>query len=295
LIAAMSSDPITSSDPMISDTFDPELEAEFAAEFEPEAEATPGKKGMVGKAVAVAVKMWLRSQLEGHQNLQLEIQATNRQLLTGTIPQVNVSGEELVYRGLYLTQIQLQANQIKANLGQVMRGKSFQLQQNIRVAANVILQQDDLSASASAPLLSRALGQLLLLLLKSSPGFVELLADLVQAADPSLTNVDLTLLKACQIHNPQIRLGDQRVSLSLPLRTPQNVTLPLALRFGVELPNPQSMRLRHVEWLTSLEANRGRPIAELDGLTADLGDLSIQSLLLHPEALKATCEFTVRS
>lgn len=273
---------------------DDDLEADFTADEDEADSPTPGKKGMVGKVAAAAVKLWLRSQLEHHQTLKLDIHATNRQLLGGTIPQVNVQGQDLVYRGLHLNQIQLQANQIRMNLGQVMRGKSFQLQQTVRVSAQVLLQQTDLSASASAPLLAKALRQLLLLLLKSSPGFVELLADLVQAADPSLTQVDLDLLKACQIHNPQIRLGDERVSLSLPLKTPQGVTLPLALRFAVELPDPQSMRLRQIEWLTSLEANRGRPIAELDGLTAHLGDVAIQSLSLQPDALKAACEFTVR-
>jgi hypothetical protein len=249
-----------------------------------------GKRGMIGKAVAAAVQLWLRSKLQKHERLELSIQASNRQLLTGQIPQVDVVGEGLVYRGIHLRQIKIQGSQIKMNLGGVIRGQSFQLKQPIRVAANLELAQADLEASLDSPLLAKALKALIALLVKSTPSFAELITELLQGEATAVLD-----LKQIEIKDPKIRLGAERVSLGLPLVTSTGKILPLFLRFGLGLENPQRLKFYTVEWLTSLEANRGMAIPELDGLSADLGtDVALHSLDLQPDALRATGQFTVR-
>jgi LmeA-like phospholipid-binding len=250
-----------------------------------------GKRGMIGKAVAGAVQLWMRSKLQHHDHLDLQIQASNRQLLTGHIPQVDVVGQGLVYKGVHVRQIQIQGSKIKMNLGQVIRGKSFQLKQPLMVAANLELHQTDLAASATSPLLVGALQDLVGLLVKSTPSFAELLTELLQGEDTA-SSPDLSNIK---IQDPQIRLGEQRVSLGLPLVMVTGKCLPLFLRFGLGLDSPQHLKFCQVEWLTSLEANRGMAIPELDGITANLGqDVALTSLDLQPERLMVSGEFTVR-
>jgi hypothetical protein len=270
---------------------DQELELEAEAEDDGAGTPAKGKRGMIGKAVAGAVQLWMRSKLQHHDHLDLQIQASNRQLLTGHIPQVDVVGQGLVYKGLHVRQIQIQGSKIKMNLGQVIRGKSFQLKQPLMVAANLELHQADLIASATSPLLVGALQDLVALLVKSTPSFAELLAELLQGEDTT-RSADLSNLK---IQDPQIRLGEQRVSLGLPLVMVTGRCLPLFLRFSLGLDSPQQLKFQQVEWLTSLEANRGMAIPELDGITANLGeDVALTSLDLQPEKLLVTGKFTVR-
>jgi hypothetical protein len=276
------------------DDLDPDLAAELAlaedAEGDSSTDKPAGKRGMMGKAVAAAVQLWLRSKLERHDHLDLQIQASNRQLLTGQIPQVDILGQGLVYKGVHVSQIKVQGSQIRMNLGQVIRGKSFQLKQPILVAANLELYQTDLTASSASPLLIKALQDLVALLVRSTPSFAELLTELLQGDSshpPDLKNI--------RIQEPQIHLGEERVSLGLPLLTASGSSLPLFLRFGLGLDSPQHLQFRQVEWLTSLEAKRGMAIPELEGITANLGqDVALTRLNLQPECLAVTGEFTVR-
>jgi hypothetical protein len=113
--------------------------------------------GLISRVLAPAVRLWLRSQLESVENLELHIQAGDRQLLSGTLQQVSASASKAVYRGLHFSTVQVSAEQIQTNLRQVVRGKPFRLLAAFPVAGSVKITQADLNASVSAPLLATAL------------------------------------------------------------------------------------------------------------------------------------------
>ncbi|MEL6163726.1 MAG: LmeA family phospholipid-binding protein, partial [Cyanobacteria bacterium J06628_3] len=62
---------------------------------------------LVTNILAEAIKLWLRTQVSHIEQLQLDIQARNRQILSGYIPSVSIVAEKAVYQGLHLSKIDL--------------------------------------------------------------------------------------------------------------------------------------------------------------------------------------------
>lgn len=121
---------------------------------------------LISRVLAPAVKLWLKSQLEHVENLQITIEAGDRQLLSGGVNRVSASASKAIYQGLHLSQIQIIGTQIKTNLGQVVRGKPFRLLSPFPVEGELMLSESDLNASLHAPLLSHAVTEFLISLLQ---------------------------------------------------------------------------------------------------------------------------------
>lgn len=123
---------------------------------------------LIGKVLSPAIKLWLRSQVQQIDRLELEIAGSDRQILTGNIPRVSILASQAVYQGLHITQVQLEAQEIHINLGQVIKGKPLRLLDKVPVRGNLYLTQADLNASLASPLLTDALTDLLLKLFNDS-------------------------------------------------------------------------------------------------------------------------------
>lgn len=123
---------------------------------------------MLSKLLSKAVELWLRSQVSHVQTLQLTIHGTNQQLLSGEIPQVDLTATHAVYQELHLSEVALTGKNIKINLRQILRGKPIQLREPISLTGQLKLTAPDLEASLSAPLLSTALDELLQTLVANS-------------------------------------------------------------------------------------------------------------------------------
>ncbi|AFZ04023.1 DUF2993 domain-containing protein [Calothrix sp. PCC 6303] len=120
---------------------------------------------MISKVLTKALKLWLRSQTTKIGHLDLKIEASDRQLLSGSIPQVSIFAQNAVYQGLHLTEANLIAENIRINIGSVLKGQPLKLLEAIPVFGNVVLTEEDLNASLASTLLSNALNDALIKLI----------------------------------------------------------------------------------------------------------------------------------
>ena len=123
------------------------------------------KVRIITKVLTSAIKLWLRSQLNQVSHLEVQITASDRQLLSGCIPGVSISASNAVYQGLHITQIELQAEKIQLNVASILKGQPLQLSAIVPVVGKLIIAEQDLNNSLSSPLLLTAINDLLLPLL----------------------------------------------------------------------------------------------------------------------------------
>ncbi len=226
-----------------------------------------GKSRLISSVLGPAIRLWLRSQVEQVEELQVTVVAGDRQILTGTIPEVRLSAQKAVYQGLHLSQIALKGQNIRANLGQVIRGQALRLLEPISLTGSLQLHQTDLQASLDSPLLRS--------------GVLEFLRGLLQAGGCSLaTEPGLTLGKV------GISLGQNTVSLDATLIPAQGEPFSVGLTTGLQMADPHTLELLDPRWL---ENSSSLPLQPLASLKFDLGaETRIQTLVLTPEQL--SCE-----
>ena len=123
---------------------------------------------LISKVLSPALRLWLRSQVESVAELNFSIQGKDRQILTGYIPSISLNSSRAVYQGLHLGEVELLGENIRINIGQVLKGKPLQLLEPIQVTGQVRLDQADLEASLSSSLLVSAFKDLLELVLEES-------------------------------------------------------------------------------------------------------------------------------
>ena len=56
---------------------------------------------MISKILSPALKLWLRTQVEQIENLEVKISSGNRQIVKGYIPSVFIASDCAVYQGLH--------------------------------------------------------------------------------------------------------------------------------------------------------------------------------------------------
>jgi hypothetical protein len=128
---------------------------------------SPKQRKLISKILAPALKLWLRSQLDAIENLQLSITGGNRQILSGSIPAVVISASHAIYQGIHLSQIFLEGRGIRFNIGEVIKGHPLHLIDPVPIDAQLNLSQGDLNASLKAPLFRNAVQDFLLSWLQS--------------------------------------------------------------------------------------------------------------------------------
>jgi LmeA-like phospholipid-binding len=229
---------------------------------------------LIGKVLTPALRLWLRSQVEHIEQLEIGIQASDRQILSGHIQQVNLSAEQAVYQGLHLSQIKVIGQNIRMNLGQVVRGKPLQLLEPIAIALTGLLQEADLNASMESPLLKAGVKEFLVTLLKSSGDEVE---------------PDLDLQKF------QVRFEESQVVLAATLISASGMENAIALRSGFEMARPDCLRLVNPQWLPHANAKRGLAIEDLNGYEFNLGeDTQIEELKFEVGQIRCQAKLLVR-
>ncbi|MGH8001616.1 MAG: LmeA family phospholipid-binding protein [Brasilonema sp.] len=123
------------------------------------------KTRIVTNVLTAALKLWLKTQVSQVCQLEVEIRASDRQILSGCIPWISVFATHAVYQGLHLTQIQLVAENIRINIGAVLKGQPLRLLEKVPVVGELIQSEEDLNTSVSSALLSTALHDVLVELL----------------------------------------------------------------------------------------------------------------------------------
>lgn len=131
------------------------------------------KSNFLTTLLTPALKVWLSSQLETVQGLQIKIVSTDRQLLRGIISKVSLTSDFAIYQGLNFDQISLAAEEIKVNITQILRGEPLQLLKPISISVKMRMTETHLNDSRSSPLLQSGLKDFLFLLFQtdSLPAF----------------------------------------------------------------------------------------------------------------------------
>ncbi|MBP0022115.1 MAG: DUF2993 domain-containing protein [Cyanobacteria bacterium SBLK] len=119
-------------------------------------------RGRISKILSPALRFWLRSQVDRLDRLELDIAGKNRQILTGFIPKVSLVFEGAIYQALHFRQGWAIGENIRINLGQVIKGKPLQILEPITVTGALLLTEADLKNSLNSPLLATALKDFLM-------------------------------------------------------------------------------------------------------------------------------------
>ncbi|BBD59253.1 hypothetical protein NIES2109_20360 [Nostoc sp. HK-01] len=212
---------------------------------------------IITNVLTTAVKLWLRAQVSHVSQLEVDIKASDRQLLSGRIPWVSISANDAVYQGLHITRIQLVAENIQVNIGAVLKGQPLRLLATVPVVGELIVDEKDLNSSVSSELLSTALNEVLVKLLPEH------------------------CLKSKQIAWEKIILENHRIILAAILTCPSDNT-PLEISLNLNLVSNQKLRLSQIQVLEN-----GAPlVAGNEDYHLDLGsDVEIQELSVIPAQL----------
>ena len=204
----------------------------------------------IAKIISLAIRLWLRSQTDRLEHLEVKITGKNRQILTGYIPKVALAIEGAIYQGLHFTQGCIIGENIRINLGQVIKGKPLQLLEPIAVTGEVLLAERDLQTSLNSSLLSKALKDFLLNLVSTPQDPEDSNRDLQNESNQdnyldchqNNSNFDRNL-EEWQIDWQNIEIQPPEIFLTGIVTTPEKNATPLRLRAGLELVSPSQLRL----------------------------------------------------
>ncbi|MFZ9738501.1 MAG: DUF2993 domain-containing protein [Prochlorotrichaceae cyanobacterium] len=233
------------------------------------------KTDLIRRLLKPAIKLWLRSQVEASHQIEFEIESSDRELLSGKINQIFVSGEEIVYQGLHLSAVQLNTQDIQFNLGQIVRGKSFRLLHPLQAAGTLFLRETDLNASIASPLLGNVLEELLdqwAAPLKTLPHWTEMGTD---------------------HHWREIEIAFKTDTLNLKanFHSAHTDTIPLHLTATVQVSTPQTIVLNNLIW-DCPDPQFQHALATTTELTIALGsEAAIDTLTLEPG--QVTCQMHI--
>jgi hypothetical protein len=113
---------------------------------------------IVSSVLCPVLKLWLRSQADAVEQLEIEIAGHSKQILGGNIPKAQVYGQKLVYQGLHITSVDLRAENINLNIPQILKGEALRLLEPIEVGLDMLLVADDLQKCLASSLLQTELG-----------------------------------------------------------------------------------------------------------------------------------------
>jgi Protein of unknown function (DUF2993). len=237
-----------------------------------------GRKPLIGSLLSTAIRLWLRSQVDKIDHLDLNIEGSNRSLLSGEIPAVSVWCENAIYRGLHLTQVQLQGSDIRFNFSQVLKGQALHLLEPFFVTGNLNLNQSDLNISLQAPILEQALNEFVLSLFRSMTE-----TALTSSSDPK-PEADQSWVKSVQqIQNPEITLETDDLILDAKLLFESGELLSFQLKTGLEIANFRELMFVQPQ-VQIYDINTE---LHLDHYIIDLGsDIKIQNLILSQGLLE---------
>ncbi|MGL5836824.1 MAG: LmeA family phospholipid-binding protein [Waterburya sp.] len=223
---------------------------------------------MIGKLLSKAVKVYLRSQVEGVEDLQVKIEGKNRQILQGYIPQVFLSCDRAIYQGLHLSQVQLDGRDIAVNLSEVIKHKPLKLLEPVLVEIQLRLDAQDLQASLKANLLQSGLSDLWQLILGAQ--------DAVQE--------NTEKLRELRIEWQSLAIAEDQLNLTGFYQDSLGTIQQLALSTEIGLTNPHTLCLSQ---LTITSDSRDLLHHDLNSqLQIDLGtDVFLQEVTVASEQI----------
>jgi len=228
----------------------------------------PGQSRLISRVLTPAIRLWVKSQLEFVEDLQIAIHAGDRQILGGAVSCISVAANKAIYRGLHLSQIQIQGEKIRTNLGQVMRGKPLRLLDAFPIRGQIILRQSDLNASLRAALLRNAVE--------------DFLTDAIPLHPSS---------EDCYtLRNPQVVIEAGRLILTTQVAIGQAL-VPVCLQTGLHMEAGNRLCLDRPQWLLGTEE---RQFSDLPPQVFELGShVYLEELVLEPGKMRCQGRITV--
>jgi LmeA-like phospholipid-binding len=250
------------------------------------------KRGLIRRVLEPALQLWLRSQAESVSGLQVHLEGGDRQILSGYLPQLQLQAEQVIYKGLHLSKIELSGHNLRINIAQVLKGKALKLLDALSIDLNVAIHAEDAQASLHSPLFQGAIIEALQVLVGE---------QIANALGQDIPSQDLML------DNPHLSLSENTLRFSTVLRThqgdhcapgvrsaPSVRAVPIALQTALLLSNPQTLELSHPEWLPTPQSKRGLPLHDLHGYTFDLGpQVQLQTLLITSTGIFVQGQMTI--
>ncbi|MCP6760582.1 MAG: DUF2993 domain-containing protein [Fischerella sp. CENA71] len=217
-----------------------------------ETQTSNKKVRIITNVLTTALKLWLRTQVSQVSQLEVEIKASDRQILSGCIPWVSIFANHAVYQGLHITKIQLIAENIRINIGSVLKGQPLRLLETVPVIGELVVEEDELNASTSSTLLSTALN--------------DVLDKLLPEQCP----------KSKSIFYQKIILDNSRIILHVS-QTPENSSPVSQVCADIKLLSSRELHLSHIQAKDTM----GVVLETHDGYYLNLGsDVDIQQLKL---------------
>ena len=218
---------------------------------------------MIAKLLSGAVKLYLRSQVEAVEALQVKILGKSKQILQGYIPQVLLSCDRAVYQGLHLSQVQLNGRDIAVNLPEVIKRQPLKLLEAVFVEIQLRLGAADLQASLDSALLQSGL------------------SDLWQMILTDQNNDDSQELTKLKVEWQTIAIADNQLNFAGIYQDTSGETRTIALSTGVDLANVHTLCLSPLNITSNLSSDSLKRQLEIDLGT----DIALQELTIESEQI----------
>lgn len=237
---------------------------------------------LISRVLPVAVKFWLQTQVDEIGTLVFDIQATDRQVLSGHIPGIKLSAQDAVYQGVRISDVAVQASDIQINIGQVLRGKPLRLNQAFPIEGQVAFDGESLGVSSMDSVLAEGLLDFWQTLLARGDVSAEVTAHygagIVALQDPQLAQ-----------YQPRLEVIDAGLGLHLVRQGRSEIIL----RGSVEVDQGHILRLTRAQWW--LPSGEQVTSEALMGFCWDLGEQTdVRSLTIQHERLTCQCRIMVQ-
>ena len=237
---------------------------------------------LIRRILTPAIRLWLNTQIEKAQSLQIAIESSDRQILRGYIPSAQITASAVVYQGLHFGGIDVAAHSIRTNGLRILQGHAFKLLEPLPIDVTLVLTESDLNQSLQTDLFANAVDDLMQRILidcmdlcspeKTSAESLRLddgLSAKLTASHLEFTEPHLSLRASRIVVHGQIVMGDR--SSNLHLETGLSVVGGRTLRF-----DSPHLRLDGVGW-------QGRSLKNLENFSIDLGETTDISVLTIDE------------
>ncbi len=220
-------------------------------------ESTQGGSRLISRLLPPAVRLWLVSQVEHVEDLVFKLEGRDRQILSGYIPQVEVSARRAIYQGIHVSQIAVQAQEIRVNLGQILRGKQLRLLAAFEVNGDLSLTEADLNTSLNSPLLEEGLYNFLTQLAAAEPE-AAVLKNMLEACPEKTVH---------PYYDCDAKIETGTITLQMIPRTEETLP-PITIATGLVIIAGRYLQLQNPQWLAD---GKFAPLPALQGFQLDLG------------------------
>jgi LmeA-like phospholipid-binding len=235
--------------------------------------STSANAQWVGTLITPLLKTWVRQQVSQADNLDIKLQGTDQQLLSGLIPQIDITADNVVYQGIQARSVNLVGRSVHLDLSQAFKGGGVKLKSPVQADLAITMAEPDLNRYLTSPQFQKQFANQRL----SMPSF----------GGAAATTVPLIL------NQPKISLLDQgRVQVEANLQPEQGAALPVQITAGIDLLNANTLKLNNPELKSSGQL---LPTEVLQSLKIDLGqDTQVKSLDIRKGLMQMKGIFTIR-